>query len=63
MAAQEFDDIAALVNQWRADTLPVRTPSAALPIDIWAEAHAHTALAMAEAAMTREFTEWLETLP
>jgi hypothetical protein len=46
-----------------AEVLPVRTPSAALPIDIWAEAHAHTALALAENAMTREFTEWLETLP
>jgi hypothetical protein len=46
-----------------AEVLPVRTPSEALPIDIWAEAHAHTALALAEAAMTREFAEWLETLP
>lgn len=67
MAAQSFDDIASVVNTWRveidAPALPARVACASLPVDVWAENYAHVALAREEAAMAREFREWLETQP
>jgi hypothetical protein len=69
MSAQEFDDVAALVNQWRADTLPARRPAALLPPDL--RAYYHVGRALDDGRVTdgmgdqiaAELEAWLETLP
>lgn len=39
MAACDFDDVAALVNDWRANAFPARRPGVALPPVLRAELH------------------------
>jgi len=39
MAAREFDDVAALVNDWRTAAFPVRRPGCALDPYLRAELH------------------------
>jgi hypothetical protein len=69
MAAQEFDDVAALVNQWRADTLPARRPGVALPPDLRAELHVARGLDAGRVTdglgdrLAAEIEVWLETQP
>lgn len=62
MTGQSFDEIASVVNTWRA-TLPTRQPSASLPVDVWAEAYVNAVHAIQDARFTREFTKWLDAQP
>jgi len=39
MPAREFDDVVALINDWRTAAFPVRRPGCALPPVLRAELH------------------------
>jgi len=44
MAARDFDDVAALVNDWRANAFPVRHPGCALDPMLRARLHVERGL-------------------
>jgi len=44
MSARDFDDVAALVNDWRINAFPVRHPGCALPPVLRAELHVERGL-------------------